>query len=45
MQGLFFRKFTVSVKRRVKFGGNFFKQNYCHACHTGFAVFFPLPVA
>ena len=22
---------------------SFFKQNYCHACHTGFAVFFPLP--
>jgi len=21
----------------------FFKQNYCHACHTGFAVFFTLP--
>ena len=21
----------------------FFKQNYCHACHTRFAVFFPLP--
>ena len=20
----------------------FFKQNYCHACHTRFAVFFPL---
>ena len=20
-----------------------FKQNYCHACHTKFAVFFPLP--
>jgi len=20
-----------------------FKQNYCHACHTRFAVFFPLP--
>ena len=22
---------------------SFFKQNYCHAFHTGFAVFFPLP--
>ena len=21
----------------------FFKQNYCHTCHTRFAVFFPLP--
>ena len=21
----------------------YFKQNYCHACHTRFAVFFPLP--
>ena len=21
----------------------FFKQNYCHACHTGFTVVFPLP--
>ena len=21
----------------------FFKQNYCHACHTRFAVFLPLP--
>ena len=21
----------------------FFKQNYCHACHTRFAVVFPLP--
>ena len=20
-----------------------FKQNYCHACHTRFAVLFPLP--
>ena len=20
-----------------------FKQNYCHACHTRFAVFFPFP--
>ena len=22
---------------------NYCKQNYCHACHTRFAVFFPLP--
>ena len=22
---------------------SFFKQNYCHACYTRFAVFFPLP--
>ena len=24
-------------------GKGFFKQNYCHACHTGFAVVFPFP--
>ena len=23
--------------------GKFFEQNYCHACHTRFAAFFPLP--
>ena len=22
---------------------SYFKQNHCHACHTRFAVFFPLP--
>ena len=22
---------------------SYFRQNYCHACHTRFAVFFPLP--
>ena len=22
---------------------SYFNQNYCHACHTRFAVFFPLP--
>ena len=22
---------------------SFFKQNYCHACHAEFAVFFPFP--
>ena len=22
---------------------NYFKQNYCHAFHTSFVVFFPLP--
>ena len=22
---------------------SFFKQNYCHVCHTSFALFFPLP--
>ena len=22
---------------------SYFKQNYCHACHTRFAVFYPLP--
>ena len=31
------------VLRGVKFGGKFFKQNYCHAFHTRFDVFFPLP--
>ena len=25
------------------FAKSYFKQNYCHACHTRFAVFFPLP--
>ena len=24
---------------------SYFKQNYCHACHTRFAVFLPLPTA
>ena len=22
---------------------SYFEQNYCHACHTRFAVFYPLP--
>ena len=22
---------------------SYFKQNYCHACHTNFVVFLPLP--
>ena len=30
-------------KGRGKLTERFFKQNYCHACHTRFAVFFPLP--
>ena len=32
-----------SVFGNVKFGGRFFKHNYSHACHTRFAVVFPLP--
>ena len=32
-----------SVQRKVKFGGTFFQQNHRHACHTRFAVSFPLP--
>ena len=27
----------------MKFEAIFFKQNYCHACHTRFAVFLALP--
>ena len=30
-------------KGRCSLEKRFFKQNYCHACHTGFAVVFPLP--
>ena len=30
-------------KGRCSLEKRFFKQNYCHACHTRFAVFFPLP--
>ena len=29
------------TKRSV--GGKFFQPNYCHSCHTRFAVFFPPP--
>ena len=41
-------KFT-SLYRNIPFKGewslakSWFKQNYCHACYTRFAVFFPLP--
>ena len=30
-------------KRKGSLAKSYFKQNYCHACHTMFAVFFPLP--
>ena len=30
-------------KRKGSLTKSYFKQNYCHACHTRFAVFFPLP--
>ena len=30
-------------KGRCSLEKRFFKQNYCHACHTRFGVFFPLP--
>ena len=33
----------LSVKGGWRSAKTFFKQNYCHACHTKFAVFFPLP--
>ena len=36
-------KNCLKCPRKVKFGENLFQQNYCHACHTRFAVFFPLP--
>ena len=41
-------KFT-SLYRKIPFKAewslakSWFKQNYCHACYTRFAVFFPLP--
>ena len=31
------------LKGRWSLAEIIFKQNYCHACHTRFAVFFPLP--
>ena len=31
-------------KRKWSLAKSYFKQNYCHACHTRFAVFFPLPL-
>ena len=30
-------------KRKWSLAKSYFKQNYCYACHTRFAVFFPLP--
>ena len=30
-------------KRKWSLAKSYFKQNYCHVCHTRFAVFFPLP--
>ena len=39
--------FCSSTKRSVlemwSLAKGFFKKNYCHACHTRFAVVFPLP--
>ena len=43
---IFFQSFTKKdlFKRRWSLAEGFFKQNYCHACHTlRFAVFFSLP--
>ena len=33
----------VLFKGKWSLAKSCFKQNYCHACHTRFAVFFPLP--
>ena len=33
----------ILFKRRRSLAENFIEQKYCHACHTGLAVFFPLP--
>ena len=30
-------------KRQWSLAKSYFKQNYCHVCHTRFAVFFPVP--
>ena len=30
-------------KRKGSLAKSYFKKNYCHACHTRFDVFFPLP--
>ena len=30
-------------KKKGSLAKSYFKQNYCHLCHTRFAVFFPLP--
>ena len=30
-------------KRKWSLEKSYFMQNYCHACHTRFTVFFPLP--
>ena len=30
-------------KRKWSLAKSYFKQNYCHVCHTRFAIFFPLP--
>ena len=34
---------TGLFKGRWSLAESFFKQNYCHVCHTKFTVFFPLP--
>jgi len=42
------KMFSGLVQKDLLKGGwssmkKFFKQSYCHTCHTRFAVFFPLP--
>ena len=34
--------FSGLFQKDLLFGVSYLKQNYCHACHTRFAVFFPL---
>ena len=41
--GLLVLQKDLSIKGGRRSAKTFFKQNYCHACHTKFAVFFPLP--
>ena len=34
---------NICLKKSESLGESYLKQNYCHACHRRFAVFFPLP--
>ena len=34
---------NIYLKESEVWRKSYFKQNYCHVCHTRFAVFFPLP--
>ena len=34
---------TYLFQEKWSWAESLFKQNYCHACHTRFTVFFPLP--